>query len=72
MEQRPPFHVASAGISGHLVANAVVRTITGVPEIRANFIHGVNLIAPDQLVFCEYGQAGRCDSCRGRHSVPDR
>ncbi|MER7132921.1 HesA/MoeB/ThiF family protein [Streptosporangium saharense] len=68
----PGVTAASAGISGHLVANAVVRIITGVPEIRANFIHGVNLIAPDQLVFGEYGEAGSCESCRAAQSAPDR
>ncbi len=59
----PGVTAASAGISGHLVANAVVRIVTGVPEIGANFIHGVNLIAPDQLVFGEYGGGEGCERC---------
>ncbi|MEU0519979.1 ThiF family adenylyltransferase [Streptosporangium sp. NPDC006007] len=60
----PGVTAASAGISGHLVANAVVRIVTGVPEILANFIHGVNLIAPDHLVFGEYGEGEGCGRCR--------
>ncbi|MEV7011521.1 ThiF family adenylyltransferase [Streptosporangium sp. NPDC051022] len=61
----PGVTAASAGISGHLVANAVVRVVTGVPEVTANFIHGVNLIAPDQLVFGEYAEGDGCGRCRG-------
>ncbi|GHE32946.1 thiamine/molybdopterin biosynthesis protein [Streptosporangium violaceochromogenes] len=62
----PGVTAASAGISGHLVANTVIRIITGIPEIGANFIHGVNLIAPDQLVYGEYGEGEGCGRCRRR------
>lgn len=54
----------SAGMCGHLIAHGVIRLITEVPPVTAGFLHGVNLIAPEQAVFAEFpeGEAG-CAVC---------
>jgi hypothetical protein len=56
----PGVMAASGGISGLLAANAAIRVLTGVPELTATLIHGVNLIAPDHHVYAEYGDASGC------------
>ncbi|WP_066945886.1 HesA/MoeB/ThiF family protein [Microtetraspora fusca] len=54
----------SAGLCGNLVAQGVLRVITGVPPITAGFIQGTNLIAPQQPIYAEFprGEAG-CAVC---------
>ncbi|MCT9929846.1 ThiF family adenylyltransferase [Planotetraspora sp. A-T 1434] len=60
----PGVIATSAGMCGHLVAHGVIRLITQVPPVTACFIHGANLIAPEQPIFGEFpeGEAG-CAVC---------
>ncbi|GGK84971.1 ThiF family adenylyltransferase [Sphaerisporangium melleum] len=60
----PGVIATSAGMCGHLVAHGIIRLITEVPPVRAGFIQGVNLIAPEQPIFAEFpsGEPG-CPVC---------
>ncbi|MEV6983010.1 ThiF family adenylyltransferase [Sphaerisporangium sp. NPDC051017] len=59
----PGVIATSAGISGHLVAHAVITQLTGVPPIPAGRVGGVNLIAPDQLVDVRHPSLDDCPVC---------
>lgn len=55
----PGVMAASAGISGHLVAQAVIALVTGAPPLPTGCIYGVNLVAPEHRVMIQ--PAGRPD-----------
>jgi molybdopterin/thiamine biosynthesis adenylyltransferase len=50
----------SAGISGNLVAEAVIASITGIPGVPPGYIYGVNLIAPDHHVYVRHPHRAGC------------
>lgn len=54
----------SAGVSGSLVAEAVIASITGIPSVPPGYIYGVNLIAPDHHVYVRHPPRGDC-ACAG-------
>ncbi|GGL11146.1 hypothetical protein Sme01_15390 [Sphaerisporangium melleum] len=53
----------SAGISGLLVAHAVISEITGVPDLVPGRVSGLNLIAPDQLIDVRHPSRPDCPVC---------
>ncbi|MEU4539234.1 ThiF family adenylyltransferase [Streptosporangium sp. NPDC023825] len=59
----PGVLATSAGISGQLVAHAVISLITGVPEPAAGTVVGMNLIAPDQHVWIRHPPRPGCPVC---------
>lgn len=59
----PGATAVSAGLSGQLVAHAAIRVLTGVPEVTANYVQGINLIAPDHHVLEEYPPGAGCAIC---------
>ncbi|MCT9929499.1 HesA/MoeB/ThiF family protein [Planotetraspora sp. A-T 1434] len=61
----PGVVAASAGISGHLVAHAVISLITGVPEPATGTVAGINLIAPDHHVWVRHPPRPECPVCGG-------
>ncbi|MEW9530280.1 ThiF family adenylyltransferase [Microbispora sp. NPDC049125] len=65
----PGVVAASAGISGNLVAHAVVSLITGVPEPAVGTLVGLNLIAPDHHVLVRHPPRPGCPVC-GTPVVP--
>ncbi|WP_061291943.1 HesA/MoeB/ThiF family protein [Herbidospora cretacea] len=56
---------ASAGISGHLVAQAIISLVTGVPEVPPGYVHGVNLLSPDHHVYARHPARPGCATCFG-------
>jgi molybdopterin/thiamine biosynthesis adenylyltransferase len=58
----------SAGVSGHLTAQAVISFLTGIPEHPGSYVTGVNLIAPDQHVYTRHPAAPGCPACAGTGS----
>jgi molybdopterin/thiamine biosynthesis adenylyltransferase len=54
----------SAGISGQLVAQAVISQLTGIPPVPPGYIRGVNLLAPDHLVYVRHPARRDCPICR--------
>ncbi len=59
----PGVIATSAGISGLLVAQGVITLLTGVPEVPPGYVHGVNLVAPDDRVYVRYPSRGDCVVC---------
>ncbi|MEV6987508.1 ThiF family adenylyltransferase [Sphaerisporangium sp. NPDC051017] len=59
----PGVIATSAGISGHLVAHAVITQLTGVPAIPPGRVGGMNLIAPDQLIDIRHPAREGCPVC---------
>ncbi|GII84005.1 hypothetical protein Ssi03_19950 [Sphaerisporangium siamense] len=59
----PGVIATSAGISGHLVAHAVITQLTGVPAIPPGRVGGLNLIAPDQLIDVRHPSRKECPVC---------
>ncbi|GAB1821879.1 HesA/MoeB/ThiF family protein [Herbidospora sp. RD11066] len=55
----------SAGISGHLVAQAVISLVTGVPEVAPGYVHGINLLSPDHHVYARHPARPGCPVCFG-------
>ncbi|MBP2707441.1 ThiF family adenylyltransferase [Microbispora sp. RL4-1S] len=53
----------SAGVSGHLTAQAVISFLTKIPENPGSYVTGVNLIAPDQHVYTRPLAAPDCPAC---------
>ncbi|MFI1720367.1 HesA/MoeB/ThiF family protein [Streptomyces sp. NPDC020489] len=53
----------TAGISGHLLAHEAVGLITGVSRLRPGYVRGVNLIAPDHLVYVRHPARPDCRIC---------
>ncbi|WP_432928628.1 HesA/MoeB/ThiF family protein [Microbispora sp. CA-135349] len=53
----------SAGVSGHLTAQAVIAFLTGIPAPSGSYVTGVNLIAPDQHVYTRHPAAPGCPAC---------
>jgi molybdopterin-synthase adenylyltransferase len=60
----PGVVAVSAGISGHLVAHAVISLITGVPRPVTGSFVGLNLIAPDHHVRVRHPPRPDCLVCR--------
>jgi molybdopterin/thiamine biosynthesis adenylyltransferase len=59
----PGVMAASAGISGHLVAQAVTALITDAPELPTNCIYGVNMVAPDHHFVSRFPARPDCPVC---------
>ncbi|NAS21634.1 ThiF family adenylyltransferase [Herbidospora sp. NEAU-GS84] len=55
----------SAGISGHLVAQAIISLVTGVPEVAPGYVHGINLLSPDHHVYARHPARAGCPTCFG-------
>ncbi len=53
----------SAGVSGHLTAQAVVAFLTGIPATSGSYVTGINLAAPDQHVYTRHPGAPDCPAC---------
>lgn len=66
----PGVIATSAGISGHLVAHALITQLTGVPAIPPGHVRGINLIAPDQLIDIRHPSRDDCLVC-ARTRTPD-
>ncbi|GAA2276693.1 hypothetical protein GCM10010430_73250 [Kitasatospora cystarginea] len=60
----------SAGISGQLVANEVIALLTGISRTRPGFIRGINLIAPDDLVYVRHPALPDCPTCNRPPVLP--
>ncbi|WP_239103794.1 ThiF family adenylyltransferase [Microbispora corallina] len=60
----------SAGVSGHLTAQAVISFLTGIPERPGSYVTGVNLIAPDQHVYTRHPAVPGCPACGALSSEP--
>ncbi|WP_204018653.1 HesA/MoeB/ThiF family protein [Sphaerimonospora thailandensis] len=56
----------SAGLSGQLVAHAVLGLLTGVPLPPVGTIQGVNLVAPDHHVWVRHPPRPDCPICGSR------
>ncbi|WP_147943386.1 ThiF family adenylyltransferase [Microbispora sp. CSR-4] len=56
----------SAGISGHLTAQAVISMVTGIPATLRSHVTGINLIAPEQHVYTHYAASPECAGCAVR------
>lgn len=56
----------SAGISGHLTAQAVISLIAGVPATLRSHVTGINLIAPEQHVYMLHPASPECAGCAAR------
>ncbi|WP_248961115.1 HesA/MoeB/ThiF family protein [Sphaerisporangium perillae] len=67
----PGVIATSAGISGHLVAHAVITQLTGIPAIPPGRIGGLNLIAPDHLIDVRHPARDDCPVC-GREATPPK
>jgi molybdopterin/thiamine biosynthesis adenylyltransferase len=50
----------SAGVSGNLVAESVIASITGITGAPPGYIYGVNLIAPDHHVYVRHPPRADC------------
>lgn len=59
----PDVIAPSAGVSGHLTAQAVVTFLTGLPAPQGSYVTGVNLVAPDQHVYTRHPAAPGCPAC---------
>ncbi|GII03268.1 HesA/MoeB/ThiF family protein [Planobispora takensis] len=59
----PGATAVSAGISGQLVAHAVISLVTGVPGPAVGAVVGVNLIAPDHHVWIRHPPRPGCPVC---------
>ncbi|MGA8114915.1 MAG: ThiF family adenylyltransferase [Actinocatenispora sp.] len=73
VEQAPPprgtgVTAAAAGLSGHLVAHAVLALLSGAPALPTNCVYGFNLVVPEQRVFKQFPQSPDCPAC-GAHAV---
>jgi molybdopterin/thiamine biosynthesis adenylyltransferase len=62
----PGATAASAGISGHLIAHAVIAVITGAPALPMNCIYGINLVAPDDQTLVRHPRLADCPGCGGQ------
>jgi molybdopterin/thiamine biosynthesis adenylyltransferase len=58
----------SAGVSGHLTAQAVISFLTGIPESPGSYVTGVDLIAPDRHVYTRHPAVPGCPACAGSGS----
>lgn len=56
----------SAGVSGHLTAQAIISLLTGVPATPGGYVTGVNLVAPDQHVYARHPATADCAACGPR------
>ncbi|GAA4198006.1 hypothetical protein GCM10023074_26150 [Microbispora amethystogenes] len=59
----------SAGVSGHLTAQAVIAFLTGIPAALGSHVTGVNLVSPDQHVYTRPPAAPDCPAC-APHRLP--
>jgi molybdopterin/thiamine biosynthesis adenylyltransferase len=59
----PGATAATAGISGHLIAHAVIAVLTGAPALPKNCIFGVNLVAPDDQTIVRHPRLPGCPGC---------
>ncbi|WP_147942919.1 MULTISPECIES: hypothetical protein [Microbispora] len=59
----PDVIAPSAGVSGHLTAQAVIAFLTGMPTTSGSYVTGVNLVAPDQHVYTRHPAAPDCPAC---------
>lgn len=59
----PGATAASAGISGHLVAHALIAVVTGAPALPMNCIYGINLVAPDDQTIVRHPRSPACPGC---------
>ena len=55
----------SAGISGNLVAYEIIALLTGIQRDQPGYLRGINLIAPDDLVFARHPARPNCPNCHG-------
>src|SRR5262249_52645225 len=62
----PGATAASAGISGHLVALAVIAVISGAPSLPTNCIYGINLVAPDDQTIVRHPRFPGGPGCGGQ------
>ncbi|MFC4585546.1 HesA/MoeB/ThiF family protein [Sphaerisporangium corydalis] len=53
----------SAGVSGHLTAQAIISLVTGIPAVPGGYVTGVNLVAPDQHVYARHPAVPDCPVC---------
>ncbi|MEU7913010.1 HesA/MoeB/ThiF family protein [Microbispora bryophytorum] len=53
----------SAGISGHLTAQAVISMLAGIPATLRSHVTGINLVAPEQHVYMLHGASPECAGC---------
>ncbi|MEV4322892.1 ThiF family adenylyltransferase [Microbispora rosea] len=53
----------SAGISGHLTAQAVISMVAGIPVTLRSHVTGINLIAPEQHVYTLHEASPECAGC---------
>ncbi|XVQ88302.1 HesA/MoeB/ThiF family protein [Microbispora siamensis] len=58
----------SAGISGHLTAQAVISLVAGIPVTLRSHVTGINLIAPEQHVYTLHSASPGCAGCALRRS----
>ncbi|MEV7342649.1 ThiF family adenylyltransferase [Streptomyces sp. NPDC093544] len=54
---------ASAGICGNWIAYEVMSLITGVAKQPPGYLRGLNLMAPDQLVYVRHPSRDSCEAC---------
>ncbi|MFC6083481.1 HesA/MoeB/ThiF family protein [Sphaerisporangium aureirubrum] len=59
----PGVLATSAGLTGHLLAHAVITQLTGVPPLPSGRVFGLNLIAPDQHIDIRHPRRGDCPVC---------
>lgn len=59
----PDVIAPSAGVSGHLTAQAVIAFLTGIPATSGSYVTGINLVAPDQHVYTRHPAAPDCPAC---------
>ncbi|MFI5753662.1 HesA/MoeB/ThiF family protein [Streptomyces sp. NPDC051569] len=53
----------SAGISGHLLAYEIISLLTGVAPQPPGYVRGINLLAPDQLIYVRHPARADCTTC---------
>jgi hypothetical protein len=59
----PGVLATSAGLTGHLLAHAVITRLTGVPPLPSGRVTGLNLIAPDQHIDIRHPRRDDCPVC---------
>lgn len=68
----PGATAVSAGISGHLVAHAVIAIIAGAPAFPGNSLFSVNLVALDDPGVTRYARVPGCKACGGYQKADSR
>ncbi|MGV9248912.1 HesA/MoeB/ThiF family protein [Streptomyces sp. NPDC003710] len=60
-----PANAITAGMSGLLIGHAALALLTGAPALEPGFRYGLNLMAPDDLVYSRFPAQPNCPACGG-------